>query len=56
MRAEDGRHDNGARDSADDSDYSDLEDFIVCKPGRDKGYYKELFQKEFRYTAKDVAL
>ena len=36
-------------DSEDESGYSDLEDFVVCKPGRD---YTELIGKEFKYTSK----
>jgi len=35
-------------DSDDESGYSDLEDFIVCKPGRD---YGALIQKEFKYKS-----
>ena len=35
-------------DSEDDSGYSDLEDFIVCKPGRD---YGALIAKEFKYKS-----
>lgn len=31
----------------DESGYSDLEDFIVCKPGRD---YSNLIKDEFKYT------
>lgn len=34
-------------DSDDEAGYSDLEDFIVCKPGRD---YNVLIQDEFKYT------
>jgi hypothetical protein len=39
-------------DESDDDadDLSDLEDFIVCKPGRD---YSRLIASEFRYTAKE---
>ena len=38
-------------DSDDESGYSDLEDFIVCKPGRD---YGALIQKEFKYKSSYV--
>ena len=40
------RH-RGTLDSDDESGYSDLEDFIVCKPGRD---YQNLIAKEFKYS------
>lgn len=35
---------------ADDDGYSDLEDFIVCKPDRD---YKSFIAREFKYSADD---
>ena len=35
---------------ADDDGYSDLEDFIVCKPDRD---YTSFIAREFKYSADD---
>ena len=34
--------------NADTGDYSDLEDFIVCKPDRS---YESMFAKHYRYSA-----
>ncbi|KAK9830136.1 hypothetical protein WJX72_009947 [[Myrmecia] bisecta] len=40
----------GAPGSDEDSDYSDLDDFIVCKPGRD---YSTLLSERFQYSARE---
>lgn len=36
-------------ESDEESGYSDLDDFIVCKEGRN---YQQLIQNEFKYAAK----
>lgn len=38
--------DDSGSGAGDDSDWSDLEDFIVCKPDRD---YSKLFDRRFGY-------
>ena len=40
----------GASSSDEEDGFSDLDDFIECKPGRD---YARLFSAEFRYTARN---
>ena len=37
-------------EEGDDENYSDLEDFIVCKPERD---YDSFIARQFRYSAAD---
>ena len=49
---EDLAHEATYEEDTDESDaYSDLEDFIVCKPGRNSGDYAALINKHFRYSA-----
>ena len=49
---EDLAHGGASEEDADEIDgYSDLEDFIVCKPGRNSGDYAALIHKHFRYNA-----
>ena len=48
--AEDQYREGADSEAQDDDGYSDLEDFIVCKPERD---YNSLLAKEFRYCADD---
>ena len=38
---------HGGLGSDEEGDYSDLEDFIVCKEGRN---YSQLISREFRYS------
>jgi hypothetical protein len=33
-----------------ESDWEDLEDFIVCKSGRDSGFYMQLISDQFKFT------
>lgn len=49
---EDAAHKGG---ELDDSDYSDLEDFIVCKPGREAEDYRALIDEHFKYNAAEYS-
>lgn len=51
---EDAAHKGGGE--VDDSDYSDLEDFIVCKPGRGAEDYRALIDEHFSYNATEYSM